>query len=82
MPKLVITLEEADILELQGVLIDEDPAGALHFLKRHIAPKIPPQGTALCDSSRLNPYLMQPNSKEQDVKSLEPLSDAEDSRHA
>ena len=58
MNKLSITLEEDALLELQGVLLDDDPAAALEFLKRHIAPKIPRKGTAACDSSRLNPFIL------------------------
>jgi len=57
MYKVVITLEEEDLLELQAVLLDADKAAALEFLKTRIAPKIPVKGTAACDSSRRNPYL-------------------------
>ncbi len=55
--KVVITLEEADLIELQGVLLDADPGAALEFLKNRVAPKIPAQGKAACDSSRLDPFL-------------------------
>jgi hypothetical protein len=57
MHKVVITLTEKDLLELQAVLVDDDPQGALGFLKERIVPKIPEKGTAACDSTRLNPYL-------------------------
>ena len=57
MSKIVVTLEEEDLLELQAVLVDDDPAAALEFLKTRIAAKLPAKGTAPCDSSRLNPYL-------------------------
>ena len=58
--KVVITLEEADLIELQAVLLDADQAAALEFLKSRIAPRIPARGKAPCDSSRLNPYLWKP----------------------
>ncbi|MHB9027998.1 MAG: hypothetical protein ACYC9O_04475 [Candidatus Latescibacterota bacterium] len=58
MSKLVLTLEEEDLLDLQQILLDDDAADALHFLKTRIAPKIPAQGTSLCDSSRRNPFLL------------------------
>ena len=61
MAKVVITLEEEDLLDLQGVLIDDDEKAALDFIKTRIAPKIPCKGTAPCDSSRLNPFLMKPD---------------------
>lgn len=60
MSKLVITLEEEDLMELQAVLIDRDAEAALHFIKTRIAPQIPGKGTAPCDSSRRNPYLLKP----------------------
>lgn len=60
MSKLVVTLEEEDLLELQAILIDRDAAAALLFLQNRIAPKIPRKGTAPCDSTRLNPYLLRP----------------------
>ena len=55
--EVVVKLEEGDLLELQAVLLDEDEGAALEFLKSRIAPRIPAKGTALCDSSRRNPYL-------------------------
>ena len=61
MNKVVITLEEQDLLDLQAVLLDEDGAGALDFLRSRIAPNIPHKGTAKCDSSRRNPYLLKPD---------------------
>ena len=57
MAKVILTLDEADLLAFQEVMIDDDPDAALAFLKEHICPKIPAKGTAPCDSSRLNPYL-------------------------
>ena len=56
--RVTILLEEADLLELQRVLIDDDADGALHFLRWRLAPQIPRQGAALCDSTRLNPFLL------------------------
>jgi hypothetical protein len=58
MSQLVITLKESDLLSLWEAVIDEDGAIALAFLKECIVPQIPQMGTALCDSTRLNPYLM------------------------
>lgn len=61
MSKLALTLEDDELLQLQQVLLDDDEAGALHFLRTRIAPKIPAKGTAPCDSSRRNPYLLKPD---------------------
>ena len=58
MNKVVLTLEAEELLELQRVIIDDDQKGALEFLKTRIGPKIPSKGTASCDSSRNNPYLL------------------------
>ena len=60
MNKVVITLNEEDLIELQITLLDEDAPGALAFLKTRIAAKLPTKGDKPCDSSRLNSYL--PNS--------------------
>ncbi len=57
MHKIVITLEQEDLLELQAVLLDADKAAALDFLNRRIVPKIPAKGKAACDSTRRNPFL-------------------------
>ncbi len=58
MSKLVVTLSEEDLLELQKILMDEDEEAALQFLQTRLASKIPRKGTAPCDSTRLNPYLL------------------------
>lgn len=58
MDRVMITLEGEGLLELQAVLLDDDPVGALEFVKRHIAPRIPRKGTMPCDSSRLNPFIL------------------------
>ena len=63
MHKLVLTLNEEESLELQAVLIDRDEAGALEFLQARVAPKIPRKGSAPCDSTRLNPYLLRSDPK-------------------
>ena len=60
MNKIVVMLEESDLLELQAVLLDEDEPAALEFLKTRIVPRIPVKGTASCDSTRRNPYLWKP----------------------
>ena len=62
MSKIIITLDEEDLVELQAVVLDADQAGALEFLRTRVVPKIPTQGTAPCDSSRLNPYLRKSDS--------------------
>ena len=61
MSKLVITLEDRDLLELQEILVDEDEAAALAFLQTRVAPIIPSRGTGHCDSTRCNPYLLKPD---------------------
>lgn len=58
MNKVSVTLEEGALLELHAVLLDDDPEAALEFLKRHIAPRIPRKGSAACDSTRLNPFIL------------------------
>ena len=58
MNKVTITLDEEDLLALQEVLIDEDPDGALDFIRRHLCPKMPTKGSMPCDSTRLNPFLL------------------------
>lgn len=58
--RIVITLEEQDLIDLHAVLLDDDGPAALDFVKTRIAARIPDQGTALCDSSRRNPYLFKP----------------------
>ena len=61
MNKLVITLDEKDLLEVQGILMDGDAKGALHFLETRIAANIPKKGSAPCDSTRKNPFLFKSN---------------------
>ena len=56
--KISIILDEQALIELHEVLLDESPAAALEFVKRHIAPRVPRKGTAPCDSSRLNPFIL------------------------
>ncbi len=53
---VVITLDAEDLIQLQAVLIDEDPAAALDFVKTRIQPQIPKKGNMGCDSTRINPY--------------------------
>jgi hypothetical protein len=55
---VVIMLAEADLMALWAALIDEDGAGALAFLKERVLPQVPRAGTAPCDSTRLNPFLL------------------------
>ena len=61
MDKFVLTFNEEEFMELQEILIDEDAEASLKFLQKYIAPRIPVKGTAPCDSSRINPFLL--NSK-------------------
>ena len=56
-PTIVIKLNPKALMQLQSVLIDEDPDDALDFIKTQILPQIPSKGSAPCDSTRLNPYL-------------------------
>ena len=58
MNKVVVTLNAEDLLELQAILIDKDEVAALEFLRTRIAPRVPEKGTAACDSTRRNPYLL------------------------
>lgn len=53
-----VTLNEQALLELQEVLLDDDAEAALAFVKRHIAPCVPRSGSAPCDSTRLNPFIL------------------------
>ncbi len=62
MNKIAVTLKAKDLLDLQGILVDGDAEAALKFLETRIAPAIPLQGTANCDSTRRNPYLLKPES--------------------
>ena len=61
MAKLLVTLDDEDLLALQEVLLDDDETAALDFVKTRIAPKIPGKGTGHCDSSRCNRYLRKPD---------------------
>ena len=61
MNKMVVTLEESDLVELQAILMDRDQAAALRFLEARVAAKLPQKGTAGCDSTRRNPYLVRPS---------------------
>lgn len=64
MNKLSVTLDEEALLALQQVLLDGDEAGALEFLKTYVAPGLPRAGTAPCDSTRLNPFLLKKDGSE------------------
>ena len=58
--RITITLDEGDLLALQAIAVDADAAEALAFLQERILPQLPVRGTAACDSSRINPYLLPP----------------------
>ncbi|MDK1031215.1 MAG: hypothetical protein QGD94_04350 [Planctomycetia bacterium] len=60
--KVVVALDEEELLELHAAVIDGDAEAALAFLRARIVPKVPARGTAACDSSRRNPYLLRPDS--------------------
>ena len=64
MNKVTIVFTEEEMVELQEILIDDDEKASLKFIKKRIQPKIPTKGTALCDSSRKNPYLMKDKVKQ------------------
>ncbi len=57
-PTVVITLNAEALMHLHQVLIDEDPAAALDFIKTRVLPQLPTKGSAPCDSTRNNPYLL------------------------
>ena len=57
MNTISVHLDERALLDLHEVLLDDDAEAALHFVKKHIAPKLPKQGTAPCDSTRMNPFI-------------------------
>jgi len=61
--RISITLDEEALLALHEVLLDDSPEAALEFVKRHIAPAVPRSGTAPCDSSRLNPFILRDKGK-------------------
>ena len=63
MNKIVITLQESDLLALWVAVVDVDGAAALAFLKERLLPQIPAKGAAPCDSTRLNPYLLKNRSE-------------------
>jgi len=58
MSNIVVTLNEAAMVELQAVLIDRDPAAALEFVEKRIAVQLPCPGASLCDSNRQNPFIL------------------------
>ena len=64
MGKLIITLDDQDLMELQEILLDEDAKAALDFVKSCIASKLPSKGSDHCDSSRNNPFLIKSESEE------------------
>ncbi len=61
MSGIVITIKDRELLELQEILLDDDAASALAFLKAHVGSNIPSKGSDNCDSSRRNPYLLKPD---------------------
>ena len=60
---VMIKLEEQAMLELHEVLLDDDAPGALAFIRNFICPQIPAKGSAGCDSTRINPYLIPDTAK-------------------
>ena len=56
MGNITIIFTEKEMIELQEILMDDDEKASLEFIKNRIQPKIPKKGTALCDSSRINPF--------------------------
>ncbi len=66
MSTTVITLEEKDLVELQAILLDHDEAAALRFLESRIAGRLSQRPTALCDSTRHNPFLVRTSRKKRE----------------
>ncbi len=64
MNSISITLDGKDLMALQEVIIDDDPAAALAFVKEHSCPMIPGKGTGPCDATRLNPFLRRGRGKD------------------
>ena len=64
MDKTVITLNQEDLIELQAILVDKDEGASLRFLQTRIGPRIPSKGSAPCDSSRRNAYLLKPEAED------------------
>ncbi|MBI3947494.1 MAG: hypothetical protein HY321_16345 [Armatimonadetes bacterium] len=58
MNRIAILLDEADLVALWSAVVDDDGEAALAFLRERVLPQIPTRGTAPCDSTRLNPYLL------------------------
>ena len=52
MKNYAIVLSEAEVMELQGILMDRDAEQALRFLKKVLASKIKAQGAKEFDFSR------------------------------
>jgi hypothetical protein len=48
--RVVVTLEMADILEVEEICLDEDAAGALTFVKERVKPQIDAARKAGCDA--------------------------------
>ena len=48
MPNVTLTLDEAEQMQLEEILMDRDEKGALEFLKRVIKPKIELQVKGHC----------------------------------
>ena len=61
--RITITLDESDLLTLQSIAIDGEAEEALAFLQERILPQLPVRGTAACDSTRINPYLLPPGGR-------------------
>ncbi len=47
--RVVLTLETADILEVEEICLDEDAAGALRFLKERVKPQMEAAQKGGCD---------------------------------
>lgn len=58
MNRISISLNEEALLAPHEVLLDDSAEAALDFVKRYLAPALPRSGTAPCDSSRLNPFIL------------------------
>ncbi len=62
MSKVVVALEEKDLVELQAILLDRDQAAALRFLDS-IAARLPQKKVVLCAGEQRNPFVVRSGKK-------------------
>ena len=64
MGKLVVTLSEEDVVELQAILMDGDQAGALAFLESRLAPGVREKGGGPEHATYHAPYRLKRDKKD------------------